>query len=118
MSVRSELIALLGKPPEHVVRELLAAGLPYSEIAEKLEVSRSTVVRWSRPFRERLVAAPHDYRNVTPDGSPLKAWMATNGITSITARHVIRRMNLGWGFFEAVYTEVRHRPATGGVRHA
>lgn len=110
MSVRRELTQLLGQPPEQVAIELICSGFSPDQIADKLEVPRSQVMRWTRPARTVKRAAPRDYRTVTPDGTPLREWLAAHGVTSISAAHVIRRLNLGWGFFDAVYREVIPRP--------
>lgn len=111
MSKRTELIALLGQPPEQVAIELMTSGIPIEIIADKLEVTRETVMRWTRPARPRLRRPQRDYRVVTPDGSLLKDWLKAHNVTSIDHSHVIRRLNLGWEFFDAVYREIGPRRA-------
>lgn len=110
MSVRQELIQLLGQPPEQVAIELMRAGLTPDQIAEKFEVPRGKIMRWTRQARTVKRAPARDYRTVTPDGKPLREWLKAAGVTSISTAHVIRRINLGWGFFDAVYREVKPRP--------
>lgn len=103
-----ELTALLGgHPRETAIKLLRDHGLTPKEIAEKFEVSTAAVRVWTKEVRKAQPAL--NKRHVAPDGKPLAQWLRDNNIKSIKHSHVIRRLDLGWDFYDAVYREINRR---------
>jgi len=104
-----ELTALLGEHPREVAIKLMRDhGLDSITIAEKLEVSAAAVRVWTKEIRATL-EPPH--RHFAPDGKPLSQWLKDNNIKSIRHSHVIRRLDLGWSFEDAVFRKINRRKA-------
>lgn len=104
----NELKALLGEHPREAAIKLMRDhGLSATEIAEKLEVSGAAVRVWTKEIRRAQPAM--NKRHIAPDGKPLAQWLKDNRIKSIKHSHVIRRLDLGWTFHDAVYREINKR---------
>lgn len=106
----NELKALLGEHPREAAIKLMRDhGLTSSQIADKFEVSAAAVRVWTKEIRAAQPAL--NKRHVAPDGKPLSQWLRDNNIKSISHGHVIRRLDLGWDFYDAVYREINKRKA-------
>lgn len=94
---------LWGCPPRDMAIKLLNEGMTIDEIAEKMELCRQTILRYTKGHRP---AGPSpEKRWFAPDGTPLGEWMRQHGVKTVPYQVVVSRLRNRWPFWDAVYRE-------------
>lgn len=96
---------LWGCKPRDMALKLLSENMTVEEIADKMELSKQTILRYTKGHRP---AGPSPEKKwFAPDGTPLGQWLRAHGIMSIPYGVVASRLRNQWSFWDAVYREYR-----------